>query len=156
MRSIHPMQRPLWCLLGLFLLACSSGAARTETSPVDAATDVSVPDAKHPKDARDAEAKRDVSTIEASPPADAGGRDAAPTVPPLDASAAAWTWVDVPGSACADGTATGFAINPAPAPSKGTLIFLEGGGACWAVSYTHLRAHETGRNLVCRLLLEKK
>ena len=24
------------------------------------------------------------------------------------------------------------------------------------VSYTHLRAHETGRNLVCRLLLEKK
>src|SRR5665213_3980810 len=23
------------------------------------------------------------------------------------------------------------------------------------VSYTHLRAHETGRNLVCRLLLEK-
>ena len=25
-----------------------------------------------------------------------------------------------------------------------------------AVSYTHLRAHETGRKLVCRLLLEKK
>src|SRR5674476_672250 len=24
------------------------------------------------------------------------------------------------------------------------------------ISYTHLRAHETGRNLVCRLLLEKK
>ena len=24
---------------------------------------------------------------------------------------------------------------------------------CEAVSYTHLRAHETGRNLVCRLLL---
>src|SRR5665213_1671418 len=24
------------------------------------------------------------------------------------------------------------------------------------VSYTHLRAHETGRNLVCRLLLEQK
>ena len=23
------------------------------------------------------------------------------------------------------------------------------------VSYTHLRAHETGRNLVCRLLLEQ-
>ena len=28
-------------------------------------------------------------------------------------------------------------------------------GEC-TVSYTHLRAHETGRNLVCRLLLEKK
>src|SRR5674476_909664 len=29
-------------------------------------------------------------------------------------------------------------------------------GCCAPVSYTHLRAHETGRNLVCRLLLEKK
>ena len=29
-------------------------------------------------------------------------------------------------------------------------------GILMAVSYTHLRAHETGRNLVCRLLLEKK
>ena len=28
--------------------------------------------------------------------------------------------------------------------------------AAMPVSYTHLRAHETGRNLVCRLLLEKK
>ena len=31
-----------------------------------------------------------------------------------------------------------------------------GTGKTTAVSYTHLRAHETGRNLVCRLLLEKK
>ena len=30
------------------------------------------------------------------------------------------------------------------------------GGAGEAVSYTHLRAHETGLKLVCRLLLEKK
>src|SRR5678809_348265 len=29
------------------------------------------------------------------------------------------------------------------------------GGLDLPVSYTHLRAHETGRNLVCRLLLEK-
>src|SRR5665213_1628889 len=28
------------------------------------------------------------------------------------------------------------------------------GNHFWSVSYTHLRAHETGRNLVCRLLLE--
>ena len=26
----------------------------------------------------------------------------------------------------------------------------------WSVSYTHLRAHETVLDLVCRLLLEKK
>ena len=28
--------------------------------------------------------------------------------------------------------------------------------AIWAVSYTHLRAHETVLDLVCRLLLEQK
>ena len=32
---------------------------------------------------------------------------------------------------------------------------LAGKNIC-PVSYTHLRAHETGSNLVCRLLLEKK
>ena len=32
----------------------------------------------------------------------------------------------------------------------------EGKAIIAPVSYTHLRAHETGRNLVCRLLLEKK
>ena len=36
-------------------------------------------------------------------------------------------------------------------------IAIHGGliGGLISVSYTHLRAHETGRNLVCRLLLEK-
>src|SRR5674476_1683981 len=38
--------------------------------------------------------------------------------------------------------------------------FEDAAGYGWTVpepvSYTHLRAHETGRNLVCRLLLEKK
>src|SRR5665213_1496023 len=37
-------------------------------------------------------------------------------------------------------------------PARSALI----AGGALAVSYTHLRAHETGRNLVCRLLLEKK
>ena len=44
--------------------------------------------------------------------------------------------------------------------SKGLLLhgaplFLSESLYVVAVSYTHLRAHETGRNLVCRLLLEK-
>src|SRR5678809_645845 len=34
------------------------------------------------------------------------------------------------------------------------LYTLKVSHSYWAVSYTHLRAHETGRNLVCRLLLE--
>src|SRR5674476_439656 len=34
------------------------------------------------------------------------------------------------------------------------IVFsMVGVWAMWSVSYTHLRAHETGRNLVCRLLL---
>src|SRR5665213_2777464 len=41
--------------------------------------------------------------------------------------------------------------NPAP-----NLIAQEDWMNSGSVSYTHLRAHETGRNLVCRLLLEKK
>ena len=35
-------------------------------------------------------------------------------------------------------------------------VWLSLARAPGSVSYTHLRAHETGRNLVCRLLLEKK
>ena len=44
--------------------------------------------------------------------------------------------------------------------SIGTLFVTKDGGKNWgtreAVSYTHLRAHETVLDLVCRLLLEKK
>ena len=36
------------------------------------------------------------------------------------------------------------------------LMMLATLGPVGSVSYTHLRAHETGAYLVCRLLLEKK
>src|SRR5660398_114466 len=39
---------------------------------------------------------------------------------------------------------------------KPANVMLTPTGAVKAVSYTHLRAHETKANLVCRLLLEKK
>src|SRR5665213_60245 len=39
----------------------------------------------------------------------------------------------------------------------GDVVRIQRNNHCiGSVSYTHLRAHETGRNLVCRLLLEKK
>ena len=38
----------------------------------------------------------------------------------------------------------------------GSMGFVAVTGAITAVSYTHLRAHETVLDLVCRLLLEKK
>ena len=63
-------------------------------------------------------------------------------------------------------------VRPAPMTSAGTrkarasitcqlarvkeLLSPMGMGGVMAVSYTHLRAHETVLDLVCRLLLEKK
>src|SRR5678815_4913276 len=44
-------------------------------------------------------------------------------------------------------------------PETGVDLYVGSGGApegVLAVSYTHLRAHETPEHLVCRLLLEKK
>src|SRR5450759_6040361 len=43
----------------------------------------------------------------------------------------------------------------APLP-LGTYALDEGVNFALSVSYTHLRAHETRHDLVCRLLLEKK
>ena len=45
-----------------------------------------------------------------------------------------------------------FGLQPTAPPIDVMLMIV----AVISVSYTHLRAHETGRNLVCRLLLEKK
>jgi pectinacetylesterase len=41
-----------------------------------------------------------------------------------------WTWVDVPGAVCRNGTGTGFAVSPGTAADK-LMVFLEGGGACF-------------------------
>ena len=40
--------------------------------------------------------------------------------------------------------------------NKPYVLALESNSKTKAVSYTHLRAHETRHDLVCRLLLEKK
>src|SRR5581483_2698079 len=42
-----------------------------------------------------------------------------------------WTWYDaVPGAVCADGSATGFAVNPLSTGNGKVLVFLDGGGIC--------------------------
>src|SRR5450756_3203520 len=61
-------------------------------------------------------------------------------------------WGRHPGADCADSSARllqdrDFSLQPGPQPVSPHLE---------AVSYTHLRAHETRHDLVCRLLLEKK
>jgi hypothetical protein len=50
-----------------------------------------------------------------------------PALPPLVKNS--WTWIDVPGTACGDGSRTGMAVNPGDGP--GLLVFLTGGGACF-------------------------
>jgi hypothetical protein len=115
------MRTRAFCLLTTVTLACAGPSAKVHAGAGEGID----------SGPAEAEALRDVATIQAPAIPDASRADAPPSVPPLDASAGAWTWVDVPGSSCADGTPTGFAINPAPAGSPGLLLFLEGGGACW-------------------------
>src|SRR5674476_158721 len=50
----------------------------------------------------------------------------------------------------------GFQLDDSPLHAIGRKIIYYCEDTICPVSYTHLRAHETGRNLVCRLLLEKK
>ena len=48
------------------------------------------------------------------------------------------------------------AMKMVQAEGKGAILYMNQEGRGIAVSYTHLRAHETVLDLVCRLLLEKK
>jgi hypothetical protein len=67
----------------------------------------------------------DASGGDARGDADGGAGDAAAVV----AAPNKWTWIDVPGSACDDGSPTGFAVNPGTGTDL--VIYFEGGGACW-------------------------
>jgi len=50
--------------------------------------------------------------------------------PPLNAPAGKWTWIDVTGARCRDGSPTGIGVRLNPASSK-VYVYLEGGGACF-------------------------
>eukprot|EP00657_Telonema_sp_P-1_P003053 TRINITY_DN17182_c0_g1_i1.p2 TRINITY_DN17182_c0_g1~~TRINITY_DN17182_c0_g1_i1.p2 ORF type:complete len:104 (+),score=27.38 TRINITY_DN17182_c0_g1_i1:145-456(+) len=69
----------------------------------------------------------------------------------------------LPGFGLAEELGWGLGFAPAAGVTNpgGTTIFADGcpdspGAEMRSVSYTHLRAHETVLDLVCRLLLEKK
>ncbi len=65
-----------------------------------------------------------------------GGPSDGATAAVLPGAPGVWTWVDVPGMTCDDGTPTGVAINPAPGGTAGgdLVIYFMGGGACWDAS----------------------
>ncbi|MEO8549114.1 MAG: pectin acetylesterase-family hydrolase [Kofleriaceae bacterium] len=58
---------------------------------------------------------------------DAPEADAAP--PPLSGPLNQWTWFDVPGAVCGDGSPTGIGVNFGT--SDELVVYLEGGGLCW-------------------------
>lgn len=68
-------------------------------------------------------------------PTDAGGYDPLPPAdadptPPLVAPVDQWTWVEVPGMVCGDGSPTGVGLKLA-ARTDEVVVLLNGGGACW-------------------------
>jgi Pectinacetylesterase len=101
-------------VLGLMLLALSSACGRRS------------PGVASPGDAGDAPG-----------PGGAGGPGDAPGLgdasvgdaAPLKVPAGTWTWIDVPESACDEGSPTGFGVNPGTGDDL--LVYFEGGGACW-------------------------
>ncbi|HEX7667895.1 MAG TPA: pectin acetylesterase-family hydrolase [Polyangiaceae bacterium] len=67
----------------------------------------------------------DAGVLDSGSTSDASTDDAGP----IDAPADTWTWVDVPGSKCANGSQTGFAVNP-HAGTENLVVYFEGGGGC--------------------------
>lgn len=67
-------------------------------------------------------AKPPTSAPDLAPPVELG--------PPLEAPRNEWTWIDVDGMKCGNGSSSGIGVNLTD-ESDDVLIFLEGGGACW-------------------------
>lgn len=92
--------------LGLVMMACGNDARE------DDGTDTTEPDA----------------AVDATPTIDAPP-DAAPFVIP-DTPADTWTWVEIPGTTCANGSPFGIGVNRSTV-SDDVTVFFAGGGACW-------------------------
>jgi hypothetical protein len=61
--------------------------------------------------------------------ASASGFDLSTTdATPITAPAHVWTWIDLPGNFCDDGSVTGIGVNPGAADKL--VVYMEGGGAC--------------------------
>lgn len=126
------MPRPLRTMTALCLAAlvgCGGGAAGTTPTP----------DAALPDDVATDVATRDAQGDAVNPPDDTVNApddvvnvpdDTGPAVGPVAAPRDTWTWVDEPGTRCANGRPTGFGVNLADDATR-VLIFLQGGGACW-------------------------
>lgn len=76
-----------------------------------------------------------VTTSSATASATGGAAPTCPSTPPIEGPPLStpvgqWTWVDVDGAKCRDGSPAGFGVRRS-ATSKNVYIYLEGGGACF-------------------------
>jgi hypothetical protein len=113
--------------------ATSADASPADATPADATPADATPADATPADATAADATAADATSADATPVDGGPEDAGfgpPIQIPGDAPYDTWTWISMPGSACANGTPTGIGINP-HAGSTGLLIWFQGGGDCF-------------------------
>lgn len=105
MRPLGDAMRGCW--FGLLVMCLSCTASKTPAEPSDGL-------------AEDTDQGVDTDSADSD----------APRADPLEAPADTWTWIDIEGMFCADGSPTGVAVNLHPGATT-SMIFLEGGGACW-------------------------
>jgi hypothetical protein len=98
--------------------ADGSGKPRADASTADAGSD-----AAQDATVASSDAAADVAAVEEGGPVS----DAAPLTP----KPGVWTYYDVPGTMCLNGSTAGFGVITNPA-SKDLMIYLEGGGACFS------------------------
>jgi hypothetical protein len=75
----------------------------------------------------EADAAGAADAADAADTPDVGGTEPLPEQP---TALEGWSWVEVEGTSCGNGTPTGMGINPAPG-AKRVVMMLAGGGACW-------------------------
>ena len=61
----------------------------------------------------------------------------------VDLQEGVWTWADVAGTRCGDGSSTGLAVNLGTGGDL--VVFLDGGGACWDATTCYLLAEYFGK-----------
>ena len=103
--------------------------AGREAGPLDmGAVEDAVPSPDGSDTASDAEFS-DADVVDA----DADAADMGPDTPMpevLEGPADTWTWIDIAGTKCGNGSPTGLGLNVHPGATE-LLIYLDGGGACW-------------------------
>ncbi|MEO7109024.1 MAG: pectin acetylesterase-family hydrolase [Polyangiaceae bacterium] len=111
--------------IAVSVAACSGDDTVVEASGNDAGTNGG------DSAANDAASTDAATSADAASTGDSGAVTFTPGAPITGLTPGSWTWVDVAGTKCRDGSASGIGVSPAATTSNKLMIFLEGGGACF-------------------------